>query len=608
MWMPILSIESEPDLREWLSAYGSLTADERQLVAASEDAHVGCHVLAYRLMTVESEKPVDQRDWNGVLRAARWLQERAAGFGWEDLASAALSTEINIQGEFLGNVEACEETVRRFIQDDAHSEQAKASIKGMYGRTLADAGKHQEALPWLEDATKVPGYGIAYHRMLTFLAACKCCAENDRAAAVRHAQQAAEIARTERSISDIDAMKAFAECAIAITNQEIGRGGAVQAFHVWEEAAERIFNVPDRGAQWKDMFVLFCHVNGFLSTLVVTGYPPEHARDGSEYAVPRQGMFFTAHPERASLFREEAVPSIMWSLSQYAYGANDEKSGALWLDRAAEAVEDSPMTYVRAVIGRDRIADFLRAGRFAQALDAAVRGAEALVVGKELRAASPTPLPLDAPLDSLVAGLSADARKRVDRFAIIGGVFPAMLRVATKAMNDREAASENANELASLCRQSAPMAADNQFWLGSAQVFEKVARNAALQEFLELSHSFDTSQYGELRTLGYLASTLAGDAESAFRAQLAIMEMVFAWHPPESLIHLKILVPYIETFWTETFRNRRFQFRSPSVVEEALASGVASTSGKRVRAILRAVQYGLRSTGLQSATMWLNQS
>ena len=80
------------------------------------------------------------------------------------------------------------------------------------------------------------------------------------------------------------------------------------------------------------------------------------------------------------------------------------------------------------------------------------------------------------------------------------------------------------------------------------------------------------------------------------------------WRPPESPVHLKILVPYVETFWTKTFRNRRFQFRSASVVEEALASAVTSIAGGRFRAILGAVQYGFQSTGLQTAAMWLNQS
>jgi hypothetical protein len=607
MWIPILNIESETELREWLSAYESLTAEERKIVAASKDARVGCHVLADRLMMVESQKPLDQRDWNGVLRVVHWLRERAAGLAWEELASAALCTELNIHGEVLRNVETCEETVQRFIQDDAHTQQAKASIKGMYGRMLAGAGKHQAAMPWLEDAVKVSVYDIPNHRMLTFLAASKSCAQNDRNGAVRYAEKAAEVARTDRSISDIEAMKAFAECAIAITRQETGREGVVRAFRVWEEAAERIFNISNRDTEWKDMFVLFCHVTGFLTTLVGTGHPPERTADGLEYAAPWQGMFFAAHPERASFFREETIPSIMWSMSHYAYEVHDEQSGAFWLDKATEAIEDSPMTYMRATIGRDLIADLLRADRFAEALDAGIRGAEMLVVGTEVGATSPMPIPLDAPLDSLVARLSVDARKRVDRFATILGIFPAMLRTATKAMSDREAASDSATELASLCRQFAPTAADSQFWLGSAQVFEGVAGNATVHELLEFSHSFDASQYRELRAVGYLASTLAGDAESAFHAQLAIMETVFAWHPPESPVHLKLLLPYVEMFWTETFRNKRFQFRSPSIVEEELANAVKSDAGQRVRAILRAVQFGFRSVGFQSAAKWLNE-
>lgn len=102
-----------------------------------------------------------------------------------------------------------------------------------------------------------------------------------------------------------------------------------------------------------------------------------------------------------------------------------------------------------------------------------------------------------------------------------------------------------------------------------------------------------------------LGSSLHGNVDEAFSAQLATMEGLFAWYPPDSPTHHQLLLPYIERFWTMAFCEARFQFRSPSLVETELAQARNSPASKRVRAILRAVRLGVNVRGLDQALLWL---
>jgi hypothetical protein len=69
---------------------------------------------------------------------------------------------------------------------------------------------------------------------------------------------------------------------------------------------------------------------------------PEYASDGSPYAAPFQGMFYTTHPDRASLFRKETIPGIAWAQSLYAQTANDDVAAVAWRERAKEEVDALP--------------------------------------------------------------------------------------------------------------------------------------------------------------------------------------------------------------------------------------------------------------------------
>jgi hypothetical protein len=606
LWVLIVHIQTESQLREWLEAFESMNSKERQLVINSPDARLGCVVLADRLMLVESDKPSDERRWECVLEASNRLQQWARDRGWSYLAACAFKAELNIWGEFLKKAESCEVKVRRFVAANASQPELQSLVAGMFGRMLAMAGKHREANPWFSLAFQAD-IGLPVDRMMTLLAAAMSYSQDDRETALQCAQQAAELVRTDDAIPDAEAVKAFGELAVAQFYRYGGREGARRAFPTWAEAGERLFGARNRGPVWKDLVVVFGHTHNFLAQMAMFGQAPDRACDGSQYAAPRQGMFFTSHPDRINYFREDTIPSLMWIMSQYARSAGDEVAAAEWLRRAVDEIATKPSSFHQATIQRDMVPSLLLADRFEEAIEAGIRGSQSMVAAKEIASRQTEAISPDTRLEDMVAQLSSEGRRLVDRFAVISAVVPALLRIGSQSLTDRPVANAHANRVACLCRQIALDASDPVFWNGAAAVFDTISASANVREILRVSNSFSNGEYRELRVLGYLAASLAEEPEATFQAQLASLPTFFSWYPPGDHTHSRLLIPFIEAYWVRAIRTTRFKLRSPDQVEAQLERALATEPACRVKAVLRAVRPAFRLESPGEMLTWLNQ-
>lgn len=144
------------------------------------------------------------------------------------------------------------------------------------------------------------------------------------------------------------------------------------------------------------------------------------------------------------------------------------------------------------------------------------------------------------------------------------------------------------------------------YWDGAAEIYEAVADNEDTQAILKLAHMFDADTWQELRVMGYLAVSVTGSLEAAYGSQLASIQVLMSWYPEDSSTYAKVLLPFIELYWRESFRRQRFRFRSPSVVEPALQEAQDAAPELRVREIVKALRPAFRVRGLSDAEAWLN--
>ncbi len=607
LWTTIANIQSTADLETWKRTFASLTSDEQEIVKQSRDARLGSMVLADRLMLVESRRPEDQRQWPGVLDAFGHLYDWALDRDWVYLAACVVKSETNLCGEYLKEQRPNLDRVTDFVEDERHDESAKALVAGMYGKMLAGSGSDAEALPWLERAVAAIPVYEGHDRLMTLLAAAKCC-RDDPAKAIEFTQQAVVLVSGNDSITSTEATRAYMEHAIAEMGKTHTQENALRCFPAWNAAAMSMFDCEERNDAWKELFVIFGHTHNFFFQLATTGEAPTTACDGSLYARPYQGFTATSHPERLELFHAESIPGIMWFQSLYARAAGDPECADEWLKRAGEELEGLPLTHVTAMVRQEMLPQMLKSDRFAEAFQAGIQGTLASVALKEYATqdGAPPAVPHQTPLTTLVDKLTDDGKRLAQRFTLITTAVPALLRVATIAVEDSDRAQDAARQLGSLCRQMSHGSFEPKYWDGAAEIYEAIADNEDTQAILELAHTFDADSWRELRVMGYLAVSVTGVLEAAYGSQLASIQVLMSWYPESSSTYAKVLLPFIELYWRESFRRQRFRFRSPSVVEPALREAQGAAPELRVHEILKAVRPAFRVRGLSDAEAWLN--
>jgi len=84
-------------------------------------------------------------------------------------------------------------------------------------------------------------------------------------------------------------------------------------------------------------------------------------------------VFVRTSPGRIDYYRPSSVSTVMWMLSQYAAAAGHDLTAAKWLARVSSLTDPTRLRLVEAMIGRDMIPGLITAGKYSEAVDAALR-------------------------------------------------------------------------------------------------------------------------------------------------------------------------------------------------------------------------------------------
>lgn len=607
LWLLVLQVNSEESLRQWVRCVDSLTTAEQEAVRMSRDAILGSSVLADRLMVEEYKKTADQRQWEPVLASLNWLYEEALRQQWVWLAACALKTIVDICGNALRTTALVVTRVQSFVAEYSQHQQATALVAGTLGRVLTVLNQYDDARSWLERAIAVRLERLNWDQTLVLLAAARAFSETDRARALEYADAAVDVVLESNDVPDLEAAKTCAEGAVAEYCNNPGVAGAIAAFPKWIAAATRVLQITDRDDEWKDFFVLFAHVNSYLTALVTRGSPPTETAEGQPYGPPLQGMFLTSNPNRLALFRENRIAPVLWLLSQYAWACGDQERSTEWLDLAIDELASRPATGFDGLVWREQIPTLLLRNRFDEAINAGLRAGQALVISQAHLLPNGTSLEiLEQPLDDVLPRLAPADSERAARLAITLALLPTFYRIAREMLMDADLGREYARQVSQLCLTAAMGLNADRRWTIAARLFAFLA-DSGVNPRLVLAevNPLDSEQDVELRVLGYLIAAHCGPPDLAIKAQLAVLHIAVTWSPEADRQYELLFIPYIQDFWKSKLEIARFAFSSPQLVESSLREAICSPAAGKLRRILRAVEQGLPIHNMPDARVWL---
>lgn len=581
IWLNSYTIQTAKDLHDWLQTLAQLTQQDRERTFSGALAKEAGVVVADRLWMREGEKPPEQQNWPQILHELQAAVSQAQQLGGAHLWAAFTRAQIVVQAEYLHDLPAALAVATTALQAASGDPECTFLIAECIGRQFAYVQQDTEARQWLQQAIDQPTTSYPHWRMVTLLYLSKTWGRDDARTAVEYAQQAVDLALTgplfpaidwslieeeatraqartnhgkqrEMSSQDLiegERVKALGELAIA----QWLAGDLKAAFQALDQAGERLLaNRPDT-MNWKDLFVIFGHVSGYLTAIAGTVEAPATTEDGVPYIAPTRGMFLTTHPDRFREYRPERAAFLPAQLALFAEATGQDERATYWAAQGIERARQTGQRDVVTLLSRLYVVALVQMDRYVDVLDLALETGPRLV---EAGGIDPR---------------SREGCRQAEEFASALALLPIALRLAFLALDNQEQAQTNANLVASRCRQIAAGACDPELWTGSADMLEQIFvdwRPAA--ELIQRSNQGAGGQHRVIQLIGYFGASVQADAlpTTTIRSQALLLTSFYLRGLPLAI--RRLMLPFLEIYWMRVLLRVPFRFRRAALLGDEL--------------------------------------
>ncbi|BAZ78740.1 hypothetical protein NIES50_73730 (plasmid) [Aulosira laxa NIES-50] len=596
-------IASFDHLRDWIYTLEHLTDGQRRRAFTDGFAELGCLIVSEDLYHKEEAKPRENQQWHIVFDALRELAERASQLEIKLLWVCAVRTQIAVLGTNLNDIDAAV-TAAEAVISQSDEPRIQLLIAECMGRQYFNAHRNSEALTWLNKAISQDTTSYPTVRLDALMLASRAVAPEDPDAALKYVQQAAKLAQSNDAISENTLVKTLGELAIA---RWLARDLA-GAFEPWEQAAERLFACKTDTDDWKELFVVFSHVSGYLVSLACRGIPPTNTLDGGPYVAPERGFFFTHRPQMAARYNNSYDSFLTVHLADFAEATGDEEQAAKWALKGIEVARQTNQLTALPVLGTNAIPHLLLDSRYVEVLDFAIETGAILIASKQRFDAGMNALEPNLNVEALLGSKPNELWLRAERDAATMGLLPIVFRLATVAISQPELIQVQAQEVVAACQQVSAIAFDQVLWVTASELIEQIyLQQASFEELINRSNGF-TPEHEILWAIGYLVASLQNKAtpQSALMTHLYVTHYLYKWLTPSSATYRRIVLPFLLRYWTNTFEKTRFRFSTPRLIESELSEAQSIPETQRAQSILKTIASGLGVGIPSNFEQWLH--
>jgi len=590
-WTTSSAIRNKNDLHDWLSTVEQLTPEQLDNLFNRHHGPDGCLALADRLWNEEAKKPVETQNWDMVIQGLDDLEKWADKFNVRLLQACATRAKMVVLAERKHDLNSITALGAPFLAGPDPDPRVRFVIKEMIGRQYRHAEKNEEAFKWLNAALVEPIDDFDFEQIEAMLNASFAIGDTNPQKAVLYTENAVAKARTSVGAARMYVI-ALGELAIA---EWIAGYDLAKIFIIWEEAAEKLISIKNKNDSWKALYMVFGHCSGYFAHLASNGKPPETTFGGEPYPAPARRMFFSYNRNSAKLYDSAKDILLPAQLAIFASGSKLDIQATAWALRSIETTRKLKQLQVLPVFGFILIPHLLNTDRYANAIDLALEASAILrasYIHQQRGGGKTLPLgPGVLDVDSTLGVRPNDSWRQVEFDSLSMGILPAVLRINTVTLLDRKAAAAFAIEVQVACRKIAASASNPSLWQDIAQLFGHIYIDRVPgSELVKRGNQFENQT---LMTVAYFGACIQDDIShtTSCKIQLSVMPFVQTIMPRSA--YRQIATPFILEYWKTAFAQARFEFSTPSIVEQELKVACQVSTDKQPQAILRAVSNGL---------------
>jgi hypothetical protein len=282
-------------------------------------------------------------------------------------------------------------------------------------------------------------------------------------------------------------------------------------------------------------------------------------------------------------------------LAFFGDALGEDRRSAAWAEKALELARSASNQAVVVDLSRRFAVDLLLSGRYAEVMETVLEHGAILRARALEREAGRDSFRPQLDVGAILGDRPNDNWRASERWAVLGGLLPAAVRVCMVALDSPEAAGSAAEEVAAVCRQIGAEADDPELWGTMAELFERAfVGPVSAKELKQMAEACDTSLSAVPRVIGLLLASMQPElaAEDAAIIHLSVLPGLCQFLDWPFAAHRRMLVPFVRSYWRRMFERMRFRFHCPNLVERALAEADAAPVKEQVQAIMRAVTLG----------------
>lgn len=604
-WSNAEGIKSANDLRDWMSTIEQLTPEQRECIFGGSDGEEGSMALADKLWIRESDKPKEAQQWSHVADALDELTIWARKLGLEVLWACAVRAKMIVAAEYKGSLEMAKTLAESALAEASPDPRVRFLIKDSLGRQYWYAKQSVPALLWLDDAQTEKMSAFPIVRIDGLLSASCAIGDSDPEKAIRYAEGAVEIAKSSNA-SKKQTIRAMGELVVA---QLLAGRDLAAVFTVWDEAADRLFTDKRDTDSWKQLFVIFAHVSGYLSHLATWGKPPTENMDGEAYGSPRRGGFLIHNQAVTKLYDPMKEVLLKSQLAMFADAVKNDERAVYWGLQGIDTARERKQDIVVPSFGLILIPYLLKNNRYTEALDLALEVSAIVVAGSKQKKTGGKELPFgpgELDVGSLLGAKPNDSWREVEALSLVMGLLPIAFRISNVALTDIKASSSSAVEVVEACRKISESASENDLWTSAADLIELAfVYRISGRDLIRMANRFGDET---LRMIAYVGASLRGDLtlQAACEAHLTVIYHAYKSLGSRYTVYRQIVVPFVSEYWMKTLLDRHSESIPPTAVAREIASIPSIPDDRRAQAILRIAARDLRASITQSQREWLS--
>ncbi|MPY68391.1 hypothetical protein F8S09_17200 [Deinococcus sp. SDU3-2] len=544
--------------------------------------------VAERRFMEEFERPAEQQDWRRALDDIRTFSAAARESSLPVIWAWSVEAQVIVQGEHLHDLNAALQTVEEALRL-SRSPEDRVILYEAAGRQFFYQRQYEGAKPWLAHAVAEPAVQCGDVRVRAAMMLSACEGRADPHEACRIATAAVGFARGREDVDTTLFARACGDAAVAAWAVD----RHVDAYSACREALLTLRRESDELQGWRETYVKLLHL---VSRCVLDLRENEtrvkrsiEAGHGEAY----RHIFGAIHPHIAARYNpvngahEDAVMADFADL----LGLADE---AAWWAQRGLARPNITLASL-ASLSSHAVAGSLREQKYGEALDAALRGAAAMVGGMY---APQGPLEVtEADLHQLLGSRPGARREEVENIAIVSGVIPIAFQVADWIIRRPEQGVVMARECAELCRQTQVNAVFPQIWEEFADAFAMMGSDLVPRSIvIERANRATHAEQNSVATIWQLLATLRRDFSIREAARLHRSHATFLKRSLRGAKHdlYHTTASFFITYWCERIGSEDFSHYINSNIQNELMTASEQLDNKLelLLQILEAIEKG----------------